>query len=469
MYKRQVLYLAVFIGYPVVYNLVMSVQEVNVGNLRHMNRPFVGLANYVKLVDDPLFWTVTRNTAVFVAVNVSLQCVGGLALAMYFAQRFPGAGWLRGLILAGWMLPPLVIGAVWKWMLTSDNGIVNFALQWLGLASGKVYWLSDPDVALASVTVANIWFGLPFNMILIAAGLAGIPRDIYEAAALDGAGAVRRFFSITLPLLAPTLYALVAVSYTHLDVYKRQHLVRALAHRGQADARERVGQRVVVDADDGHLLRHSDPGHRAGLHQVPRARIGDCDDAHRLVEGSNPVGQRFDRAVPVDRAGLQAAVHASAGRQPREGPLALLGPAVAGRLRQAVHRQGRQAGFHQVVVRELDELEVVGRDVGHAGRIAACVGVGAAHGHHRDGQVGKRGPHVRIVVVGNDAVDPPLRQAGQAGAEVVLEEQVPVGAGRVQVGADAFDDLAVVDLVGVEQQHHVMRRVALLPTAITAR
>lgn len=234
MVAATVLYLAVFIGYPVVYNLVMSVQDVNVGNLRHMNRPFVGLANYVKLVDDPLFWTVTRNTAVFVAVNVSLQCVGGLALAMYFAQRFPGAGWLRGLILAGWMLPPLVIGAVWKWMLTSDNGIVNFALQWLGLASGKVYWLSDPDVALASVTVANIWFGLPFNMILIAAGLAGIPRDIYEAAALDGAGALRRFFSITLPLLAPTLYALVAL--TTVYTMRAFDLIWTMTHGGPVDA-----------------------------------------------------------------------------------------------------------------------------------------------------------------------------------------------------------------------------------------
>ena len=116
-----VIFLAVFIGYPVIYNLVMSFQEVNVGNLRSMDRPFVGLANYVKLLDDPLFWVVARNTASFVIGNVVLQCLGGLALALYFAQRFPGAGWLRGVILAGWMMPPLVIGAVWKWMLKSEE------------------------------------------------------------------------------------------------------------------------------------------------------------------------------------------------------------------------------------------------------------------------------------------------------------------------------------------------------------
>ncbi len=229
-----VIFLAVFIGYPVVYNLVMSFQEVNVGNLRSMDRPFVGLANYIKLLDDPLFWVVARNTASFVIGNVVLQCLGGLALALYFAQRFPGSGWLRGVILAGWMMPPLVIGAVWKWMLTSDNGVVNFALQSLGLVSGKIYWLSDPAMSLISVMVANIWFGLPFNMILIAAGLAGIPQDILEAAALDGAGPVRRFFSITLPLLAPTLYSLVAL--TTIYTMRAFDLIWTMTHGGPVDS-----------------------------------------------------------------------------------------------------------------------------------------------------------------------------------------------------------------------------------------
>jgi multiple sugar transport system permease protein len=135
-----VMFLAAFIGYPIVYNLVMGFQEVNVGNLRSMDRPFVGLSNYYKLLNDPLFWVVAQNTAIFVIGNVVLQCIGGLGLALYFAQRFPGAGWLRGVILSGWMMPPLVIGAIWKWMLTSDNGVVNFALQSLGLISNIIYW-----------------------------------------------------------------------------------------------------------------------------------------------------------------------------------------------------------------------------------------------------------------------------------------------------------------------------------------
>ena len=234
MVGATAVYLALFIGYPVIYNLVMSFQEVNVGNLRSMDRPFVGLSNYIKLTSDPLFWQVTRNTAIFVIGNVALQCFGGLALALYFAQRFPGAGWMRGLILSGWMLPPLVIGGIWKWMLTSDNGVVNFGLRALGLIGDKIYWLSDPAIALTSVITANVWFGVPFNMILIAAGLAGIPQDVLEAAALDGAGPVRRFFSITLPLLAPTLYALVAL--TTIYTMRAFDLIWTMTHGGPIDS-----------------------------------------------------------------------------------------------------------------------------------------------------------------------------------------------------------------------------------------
>jgi multiple sugar transport system permease protein len=228
------LYLLVFVGYPVVYNVVMSLQDVTVSNLRSFDRPWVGLSNYDRIFSDPLFPVVLRNTAIFVVLNVVLQCVGGLAAALFFQQQFPGASFLRGLVLAGWILPPLVIGAVWKWLLASDNGILNYALQSLGVISSPIFWLSDPATSLIAVTMANVWFGLPFNMILIAAGLAGIPRDIYEAAALDGAGPVRRFISITLPLLRPTLYALVALSTIY--TMRAFDLIWTMTHGGPVDS-----------------------------------------------------------------------------------------------------------------------------------------------------------------------------------------------------------------------------------------
>ena len=227
-------YLAFFVGYPVVYNLIMSVQEVTLGNIGTVVRPFVGLDNYRKLIDDPLFMTVLENTVLFVIGNVVLQFAGGLALALFFQRAFPGASFFRGLILAGWILPPLVIGAVWKWLLASDNGVVNYALRSLGVASSPIYWISDPATSLLGVTLANVWFGVPFNMILLAAGLAGLPQDMYEAAALDGAGPVRRFFAMTVPMLRPTMYALLALSTIY--TMRAFDLIWTMTHGGPVDS-----------------------------------------------------------------------------------------------------------------------------------------------------------------------------------------------------------------------------------------
>lgn len=234
MVALPVLFLLFFVGYPILYNMIMSVQQVSLGNIRTVMRPFVGWANYHKLIADPLFLLVLRNTALFVVGNVVLQFLGGLALALFFQQRFPGASLFRGAILAGWILPPLVIGAVWKWLLASDNGVINYLLRSLGLIDGAIYWLSDPATSLLGATLANVWFGMPFNMILLAAGLAGIPQDIMEAAALDGAGATRRFVAITLPLLRPTIYALLALSTVY--TMRAFDLIWTMTHGGPLDS-----------------------------------------------------------------------------------------------------------------------------------------------------------------------------------------------------------------------------------------
>jgi len=206
-----VAYLLAFVGFPIVYNLVMSVQKVSIGNLADFSRPFVGLDNYRQVLADPIFRKVLVNSLIFVSANVVAQVGIGLAVAVFFSQRFAGAHWLRGALLATWMLPALVVGALWKWIFATQYGLGNYALSSLGLIDVPVHWLSDPSVALLSVTVANIWFGMPFSMILIAAALTGIPQELYEAAALDGAGPVTRFRYITVPALRPTLLAVACL------------------------------------------------------------------------------------------------------------------------------------------------------------------------------------------------------------------------------------------------------------------
>ena len=230
----SVLYLLTFIGGPVLYNLVMSVQDVDLSNIADLVRPFIGFANYADAFADPSFQKVLVNSGVFVGVNMVAQVGIGLAVALFFAQRFPGAHFLRGLLLASWILPALVVGALWKWIFATEYGVANFFLSWLHLIGGPVHWLSDPAVALTSVTLANIWFGTPFSMILIAAGLTGIPEEQYEAAALDGAGPVARFLYITLPTLWPTLVAVACL----VTIYTMRafDLIFAMTQGGPLDA-----------------------------------------------------------------------------------------------------------------------------------------------------------------------------------------------------------------------------------------
>ncbi len=198
-------------GLALLYNVLMSFQEVDIFSLGTFFRPFVGLKNYVIVLTDPQTWPMIRNTIVFVVGSIAGQFLLGFALALFFATNFWGASYLRGLFLVSWVMPGLVAGAIWNWILAGDFGVLNFFLTSLGLVDQAIFWRSDPSYALYSVMIANIWLGTSFNMILLSVGLAAIPRDLYEAAELDGAGAVQRFFTITLPMMRSTIGALISL------------------------------------------------------------------------------------------------------------------------------------------------------------------------------------------------------------------------------------------------------------------
>lgn len=227
-------YLVIFSAFPLIYNLVMSFQDVDLFTLATFKRPFVGLANYHEVLGDRVFGSMFRNTAIFVAVSVFFQLSIGFALALFFQQEFPGASWLRGLFLAGWILPGLVVGALWGWILAGDFGVLNYVLQELGLTSAKIFWLSDPNVSLYSVIIANVWLGIPFNMILLSVGLAAVPADVYEAAALDGASRLHRFLTITLPLMRSQLGAVISLGI--IFTLQQFDLFAALTQGGPSNA-----------------------------------------------------------------------------------------------------------------------------------------------------------------------------------------------------------------------------------------
>ncbi|WP_421724185.1 carbohydrate ABC transporter permease [Bauldia sp.] len=204
-------YLLAFAGLPLLYNIIISFQQVDMFSLGSLFHLGVGWENYASIIADPLAWTVLVNTIVFTAASVFFQFVIGFAFALFFNQRFPGATWFRGLFLAAWVMPGLVVGVLWNWLLSGDFGVINYVLLGLGFIDEPIFWRSDVDYSLIAVILANIWYGMPFNMILLAVGLAGIPDDLYEAAELDGANVFQRFWTITLPMMRSTIGAVLAL------------------------------------------------------------------------------------------------------------------------------------------------------------------------------------------------------------------------------------------------------------------
>jgi multiple sugar transport system permease protein len=178
------------------------------------NATWVGFANYLQIFRDATFTPAVVHTAVFVLASIVVQFTIGLALAVFFYRHFPLSSVLRALFLLPWLLPLIVSASTWSWMLNSDSGVVNSALHWVGI--GPVNWLTSPQWSLVSVVIANIWIGIPFNLVVLYSGLQTIPPDIYEAASLDGATGWQAFWRVTFPLLRPVsaITLLLGLIYT---------------------------------------------------------------------------------------------------------------------------------------------------------------------------------------------------------------------------------------------------------------
>lgn len=227
-----VAYLLAFYVYPLYRNLDLSLRDYTVRSFVQGDAPFIGLANYRQIVDDPTFVPAVTHTIVFTAASLVLQFAIGMALAVFFHQHFRLSATLRALFLVPWLLPLIVSSSTWSWMLNSEAGVVNTFLGWLGL--GSVNWLTSPDWSLVSVIIANVWIGIPFNLVLLYSGLQGIPSEIYEAAAMDGASGWQRFWRLTLPLLRPVsaITLLLGLVYT-LKVFD---IIWIMTRGGPADS-----------------------------------------------------------------------------------------------------------------------------------------------------------------------------------------------------------------------------------------
>lgn len=209
------LYMLVFVGWPIVKNIILSLQDVTVRTLTAEHKPFAGLQNYIDIFQDPVFMKSLVNTLLFTVGCLVLQFIIGFLLALFFNQHFSVSKPVRGLMLIPWMIPITVTALMFKFIFGTDVGILNYILRSLGIISENIDWLTNTNTALFGIVCANVWIGIPFNMILISTGLTTIPKELYESASIDGAGKVQTFFKITLPLLRPTIESVLILGFIY--------------------------------------------------------------------------------------------------------------------------------------------------------------------------------------------------------------------------------------------------------------
>jgi multiple sugar transport system permease protein len=198
--------LLIFLGVPMFLSLILSVFEVDgFGAYR-----FVGMGNYLRMWHDPLFWKGARVTALYAVMLVPLLYVSGLGLALLVQQTNRFNAVMRSMFFAPNMVSLVVVALVWQFMVIDKIGIVSRLMAAIGLSG--ISFLGDPSFALVTIVLVSVWFLMGFYMLIFLGGLQDIPTQYYEAAMIDGAGPIARFWFITLPLLKPTSFFVVMVS-----------------------------------------------------------------------------------------------------------------------------------------------------------------------------------------------------------------------------------------------------------------
>jgi len=222
--------LGLFIAYPFVKGVLLSVTDARVG----VPGTFVGMHNFALLLNDSIFRVAVWNNVLYTAVPTVFKLALGLWLALLLNRHFKGKALTRAFILLPFIIPTVLSTFAWKWMFDPTFSVINWTLFRLGIISGRINWLGDPDLALISVILVNIWRGVPFYAISLLAGLQTINPELQEAAAIDGARPFQRFWYVTWPLLLPV--TMVVVLFSVIQTFADFQLVYVLTGGGPANA-----------------------------------------------------------------------------------------------------------------------------------------------------------------------------------------------------------------------------------------
>lgn len=219
----------VFVYYALGFNFYLSFHS---WNFLSKIKTLVGFANYKRLLSHTVFWRALKNTTYFAVGSVSISIVVGLFLAVLLNQKIPGKSLLRTIIFSPYVTTTAAIALLWMWIFQPDYGLINFMLSLVGIDGPS--WLVDTKWAMPALIIMNIWRNSGYVMVIYLAGLQNISGELYEAAEIDGAGAVRKFLNITLPLISPTTFFIMVTSL--LSAFNAFDQVQVMTLGGPAGA-----------------------------------------------------------------------------------------------------------------------------------------------------------------------------------------------------------------------------------------
>jgi multiple sugar transport system permease protein len=231
--------MAALIVYPLAYGMFISFFSTNLINRWRL----VGIDNYVSALQNSAFVQSLGTTAIYAGGTVAGTLVVGMVFALLLNQEFPGRTFFRVVLILPWVLPEVVVALLWRWMYNPLYGILSYATGTIGIGSE---WLENPSTAMVGIIIASIWKGFPLVMVLLLAGLQSIGKELYEAAALDGASAVKSFVHVTLPSLAPVL--LITLILETVWWFKHFTMVWLLTAGGPVDATKVVSISIYQTA-----------------------------------------------------------------------------------------------------------------------------------------------------------------------------------------------------------------------------
>jgi multiple sugar transport system permease protein len=243
------LFLLVVLGWPLVQAVIFSFQDIGIiGSEGH----FVGLANYASVLGGADFWSAFGRSVIWVVGNAVVQTVLALATALILNQKFPGLRVARIWIILTWIVPTVVVVIIWRWLLSTSGGMINPLLMEAGIIDRPVGFFATRRSAMITLILINSWRWFPFTALMMLAGLTRIPGDLYEAARIDGAGALQRFAHVTWPLLQPTLVVLAIIgtllSFNVFDV------IWLMTAGGPSEATETLPVLIYETAFKGYRL-----------------------------------------------------------------------------------------------------------------------------------------------------------------------------------------------------------------------